>query len=54
MANTLSNVIPQILAQGLMALRENATMPMLVNRAYSPDAGTKGSTVEPLVPASGE
>jgi len=46
MGNTLTAVIPKILAMGLMALREQAIMPQLVNRAYSTDAGKKGSTID--------
>lgn len=46
MANTLDNVVPQILAQGLLALRKATTMPRLVNRAYSLTPGEKGDTVD--------
>lgn len=45
MANTLSPLIPKILARGLLALRQEARMARLVNRGYDLAAGTKGSTV---------
>jgi len=44
--NTLTAVIPQILAQGLMALRELAIMPRLVNSDYSREAAQKGATID--------
>lgn len=47
--NTLTNAIPQILAQGLMALREFAIMPRLVNSDYSREAAEKGNTIDVVV-----
>lgn len=44
--NTLTQAIPQILAQGLMALRELAIMPRLVNSDWSREAAERGSTID--------
>ena len=52
MSNTLTYVLPQLLMQGLVALREHAIMPRLVNTGYSPEPGQKGSTVDIPVPSA--
>jgi hypothetical protein len=52
LSNTLTEVIPQLLAQGLMTLRENAIMPRLVNTDLSADAREKGDTID--VPIAAE
>lgn len=46
MANSLNNIMPKILARGLMALRESCIMPGLVNTDYGTDAAQKGATID--------
>lgn len=48
--NTLTNILPKILARGLLALRQQAVMPNLVNRDYGTEAAMKGQTIDVPVP----
>lgn len=51
-ANTLTAILPKILARGLMVLRERCVMPRLVNGDYSMDAKKKGATIDVPVPTA--
>lgn len=46
MPNSLSNLIPRLLARGLLALREQSVMPRLVNLDYSTEGAMRGSTID--------
>ena len=52
MANTLTAILPKILARSLMVLREQAVMPRLVNGDYSKEAAQKGSTIDVPIPTA--
>jgi hypothetical protein len=52
MANSLTNIVPQMLVRGLSVLRESVQMPFLVNRAYESEAAQRGDTVTIPVPSA--
>lgn len=52
MANTITNVLPKMLAQGVMALRQNSVLPRLVNRGYESLAEQKGNVVNIPIPSA--
>ena len=52
MANTLTTIMPKIIARGLMVLREVCIMPRLVNSDFSADAKRKGQTIDVPVPSA--
>jgi len=52
MANTITNVLDKILAQGLVTLREAAVMPLLTNTDYQGNAAAQGDTIDVPRPVS--
>lgn len=52
MANTISALVPTMLAQGLLALRENSVMTRLVNRSYDTLAAAKGQVITVPLPSA--
>ncbi len=52
MANSLANIMPKILARGLMVLRERAIMPRLVNSSFSSEATERGTLINVPIPAA--
>jgi hypothetical protein len=51
-SNTLTTLLPKILARALLALRSKTVMPALVNTDYSTEAKKKGSTIDIPVPSA--
>ena len=51
-SNTLTEVIPKLLAQGMLALRQMAIMPRYVNRGFETLAGDKGSSIDVPIPSA--
>lgn len=51
MANDLSNIIPKIVARGLLALREQTVMPRLVNSDFTMEAAERGDTIDIPLPS---
>lgn len=52
MANTITNVLPKMLAQGVLALRQAAIGPRLVNHDYQTLAQSKGNVVNVPIPSA--
>ena len=52
MANTLTNIMPKILARALLSLRTRCIMPRLVNSDYGSEASKKGTTIDVPVPTA--
>jgi hypothetical protein len=51
-ANTLTNVLPSMLAQGVLALRQMAVLPRLVNRDYDSMASRQGNVITIPIPSA--
>lgn len=51
-SNTLTEVIPKLLAQGLLAIRQMAILPRYVNRGFEAIAGEKGSSIDVPIPSA--
>lgn len=52
MPNDLAVLVPTILKHGLLALRQYAVMPRLVNTDYANEVAEKGHTINVVVPSS--
>ncbi|PNW27724.1 UNVERIFIED_CONTAM: hypothetical protein BEN50_03250 [Euhalothece sp. KZN 001] len=51
MPNLLEAVIPRILSQGLVALRENAIMPRVIRTDFSSEAAQRGQSIDVPIPS---
>lgn len=51
-SNTLTEVIPKLLAQGMLAMRQMAYFPRYVNRGFESIAGEKGSSIDVPIPSA--
>lgn len=52
MANTITSILPKILARGLLTLRERAVAPRIVNLDYATEAAMAGSTIDVPIPVA--
>lgn len=52
MSNTIAQVLPKMLAQGVLALRQQAIGPRLVNRDYETIAAQKGNVINIPIPSA--
>jgi hypothetical protein len=52
MSNNLAVIVPKILARGLLALRSETVMPVLVNRDYGTEAARKGTVITIPIPSA--
>lgn len=53
MANDLTNLLPKVLAMGLLSLRRQALLPQMVNADYGTEAKQKGDVINVPGPVSG-
>ena len=51
-SNTLTSFVDKLLAQGVIALRENCVITRHVNTSYRVQTGTRGSVIEVPIPSS--
>lgn len=52
MANTFTEIVDTIFARGLMALRENAIMPRIINTDWSAEVAEQGDTIDVPIPSA--
>lgn len=50
--NTITNILPKILARGLLALRQQCTYANVVNMDYGTEARQKGQTIDVPIPSA--